>query len=365
MLSSMIAFLILISAPILTQAQTCPARGLSPWALSRFHRLITFGDSYTDESRLQYMIDHNGTPPSPGTFLPESTLLRNWARHVAVDTGLDLRNYAVSGAVCSNLITPRPFPVIRDDFPSVLEYEVPAYLAERDVKHDKSDQPIYEPPFDSTTTVFALMVGTNDLGNIAFLTDSQVAGKVLRDYTQCLFDVLDRLYASGARHFLLFNTMPLHLAPQYANDTLHGRPATRYWPDKPSNLTATAIKMLQQTTSANEILRYQTPYEVLVARRYPGAHVALFDLFELISDIHADPAQYLDRAILTKASDYEHHCDVTGEVRAYEYDHAYPDSFMWWDELHPSGRVHEIIAREVAQVLEGQFRYASYWSGGD
>ncbi|KAK0264926.1 hypothetical protein LTS09_001334 [Friedmanniomyces endolithicus] len=319
--------------------------------MRRFHHLITFGDSYTDESRLQYMIDHNGTLPSPGTFLPESKLARTWARHFAVDTGLHLRNYAVAGAVCSNLITPRPFPVIHGDFPSVLEYEVPAYIAERDAKHDVSGLPIYEPPFDPIATVFTLMVGTNDLGNIAFLTDSQVGGKVLRVYTQCLFDVMDRLYASGARHFLLFNIMPLHLAPQYANDTLHGRPATRYWPDKPSNLTGIAIKMLQQTTSVNEILRYQTPYEVLVAKRYPGAHVALFDLFELVSDIYADPAQYLNRSILTKASDYEHHCDVT-------------DSFMWWDELHPSGRVHKIIAREVAQVLEGKSRYASYWSDG-
>ncbi|TKA69618.1 hypothetical protein B0A55_06777 [Friedmanniomyces simplex] len=361
----MIRFL-LVLAPVLIRAQICPATGLSPWALNRFHRLITFGDSYTDESRLQYMIDHNGTAPPPDTVLPESTLLRNWARHVATDTGLDLQNYAVSGAVCSNHITPRPFPLIHGDFPSVLEHEIPAYayVAERDAKYDESGQPIYEPPFDSTSTVFSLMVGTNDLGNIAFLTDSQVAGKVLRDYTQCLFDALDRLYASGARQLLLFNTVPLHLAPQYANDTLDSRDATRYWPEKPSNRTAIAIKMLQQTTSVNEILRYQTPYEVLVARRYPGAHVAIFDLWELISDIYADPAGYLDRSILTKASDYEHHCDVAGEHCAYEYDHEHPDSFMWWDELHPSGRVHRVIAREVVQALEGRFRYASYWSDG-
>ncbi|KAK5745310.1 hypothetical protein LTR17_001471 [Elasticomyces elasticus] len=336
--------------------------GVSPWTLKRFRRLITFGDSYTDESRLQYMIDHNGTAPLLGAVLPESTLLRNWARHVATDTGLDLRNYAVSGAVCSNYITPRAFPSIHGDFPSVLEYEVLTYVAERDGRHHETGESIYDPPFDSASSVFSLMIGTNDLGNSAFLTDSQIAGKVLRHYTQCLYDVLDRLYASGARHFLLFNTMPLHLAPQYANDTLDGRQATRYWPDKPSDRNRVAIKMLQQTTSVNEILRYQTPYDLLVAKRFPGAHIAMFDLWALVSDVYADPAEYLDHSRSTKASDYEHHCDSAGEHCAYEYDHKHPDSFMWWDELHPSGRVHRVIAQEVVQALEGRSRYASYWS---
>jgi phospholipase/lecithinase/hemolysin len=338
------------SALLYVHAQTCPANSNSSWRLSSIRRMIAFGDSYTDESRLQYMIEHEGTSPPPGTTLPESPFLRNWARHVAIDTGVPLHNYAVSGAVCSNNITPRPFPPIHGNFPPVLENEIPAYLAERTALK-----------LDVSAAVIALMVGTNDMGNIAFLTDSQVDGKVLRDYTRCLFDALDQLYASGGRNFLLFNAAPLHLAPQYADASRDGRTATQYWPDKPSNLTALSRKMEQQTTSANEILRYQVPYEVLVAGRYPGASIALFDLWQLLSNIYATPAEYLNQSVPVRVTDHERHCDTSGDNCEYEYDNTNPDAFMWWDELHPSEQVHKIIAREVIETLDGRSRYATYW----
>ncbi|KAK5169906.1 uncharacterized protein LTR77_005884 [Saxophila tyrrhenica] len=344
-------WLVLCLVPALTYAQTCPATTSSPWRLSTSNRLVTFGDSYTDESRLQYMIDHDGKVPPLGTQLPESPLLRNWARRVAVNTGIELRNYAVSGAVCSNHITPRPFPPIRGNFPSVLEYEIPAYLEESLAAGEEG----------AVSTVFALMVGTNDLGNIGFVTDSQVDGKVLRDYTRCLFEAFDQLYASGARSFLLFNTAPLHLAPQFADDDHGGQEATQYWPDKPSNRTQIARKMEQQTTSVNEILRFQVSYEMLVAGRYPGAHIALFDTWQLLTEIYTNPTAYLNGSMPAKVSDYEHHCDVSGENCAYEYNHTSPDSFMWWDELHPSEQVHRVIAREVVETLEGRSQYAAYW----
>lgn len=43
---------------------------------------------------------------------------------------MNIYNYAVSGAVCSNNITPRWLGTINASFPSVAEYEVPAYLAD-------------------------------------------------------------------------------------------------------------------------------------------------------------------------------------------------------------------------------------------
>ena len=93
-----------------------------PWSVSNFHSLIAFGDSYTDESRLGWFINHNGSAPPAGTLLPESFSTpgggRTWPRYVVQYTGsttqkgqwdpqMTLYNYAVSGAVCSNDITPR------------------------------------------------------------------------------------------------------------------------------------------------------------------------------------------------------------------------------------------------------------------
>jgi len=88
--------------------------------VSRFNS-ITFGDSYTDENRIIYFYTHIGSAPPAGTFLPESFSTpsggRTWPRYVVQYTGhtvngawspqLTLYNYAVSGAVCSNFISPR------------------------------------------------------------------------------------------------------------------------------------------------------------------------------------------------------------------------------------------------------------------
>jgi hypothetical protein len=96
-------------------------RNNASWSASRFRSLITFGDSYTDENRLLYFFLQKNTPPPPGTLLPESYLSpsggRTWPRYVVqyageeLDgnfvAGLELYNYAVGGAVCSNEITPK------------------------------------------------------------------------------------------------------------------------------------------------------------------------------------------------------------------------------------------------------------------
>lgn len=93
----------------------------SPWSVKNFNSLITFGDSYTDESRLGWFINHNGSAPPAGALLPETFAApgggRTWPRYVVQYTGtttqgqwtpqMTLYNYAVSGAVCSNKITPR------------------------------------------------------------------------------------------------------------------------------------------------------------------------------------------------------------------------------------------------------------------
>lgn len=96
-------------------------RANTVWQVDNFDSLITFGDSYTDENRLSYIIAHNGSLPPAGTYFPEGFSTASggmtWPRFVVQYTGhdgangwepqLDLYDYAVSGAVCSNDITPR------------------------------------------------------------------------------------------------------------------------------------------------------------------------------------------------------------------------------------------------------------------
>lgn len=105
----------------LAQSARLPKRTKSVWNVENFKSFVTFGDSYTDENRLNYFATNNGSAPPPGTLLPESFSTagggRTWPRYVVQYTGdivngewvpqMTLYNYAVSGAVCSNEITPR------------------------------------------------------------------------------------------------------------------------------------------------------------------------------------------------------------------------------------------------------------------
>ncbi|EXJ80732.1 hypothetical protein A1O3_07016 [Capronia epimyces CBS 606.96] len=262
---------------------------------------------------------------------------------------MTLYNYAVGGSSCSNTITPSnlTYPRTRvqgPTFPSVLEYAIPAFEADQATTRINTSEAYFQPALTPSDSVFVMWIGTNDLRTGAsFLTDSQARGKTISDFTDCVYAALDRLYAAGARTFVLMNTAPLHLAPQFANKTLDDQGT--------GNVTAMAEKMHQLTTSINSIFKYQTPYEFRVSNRYPLARVALFDVWSLFHVIYFHPDNYFNGT---------DPADVTGCVR-WSKNKASPDSFMWQDDIHPSEQTDRIIAENFVQVLNGSSKYAQYW----
>lgn len=229
----------------------------------------------------------------------------------------------------------RILSAINAPFPAVIEYEVPAFLADRNTTRNGTDQTYFSTALSSTNAVYSLWIGTNDLGVGAFLTDSQILGNTLTDYTECIFRVFDQLYAAGGRVFVLFNNAPLHLAPLYANESIGGTGDNQYWSPKPDNHTAIAETMHEYTTSTNTIFQYQSPFELLIAGRYPGANLAVFNVFQLLSDIFDNPTAYLNGTQPANVTGYEHHCSTSGTNCTLMYNGTSSDSFMWYDELHP------------------------------
>ena len=202
-----------------------------------------------------------------------------WGHYVSRNAHLKLYNYAVSGAVCSNKITPRWLDSINAPFPSVLEYEVPAYVA--DSNHLlESGKPFLD--ISSRDTVYSMWIGTNDLGEDAFITDSQVSGKTIPDYIDCIYQVFDQIYDNGGRYFVLMNNAPLQLSPLYATPENNGVGSNHYWPNKPENITEVSYRMWEQVATANSVFQYRTPFELLVKRRYPGASFAVMDMYSLV-----------------------------------------------------------------------------------
>ncbi|PHH60345.1 hypothetical protein CDD81_1830 [Ophiocordyceps australis] len=319
---------------------------------SCFHmdNLVAFGDSYTDEGRLEYFYTHRSAPPV-GSLLPPSDKTASggysWGRFVAKTTGAKLYNYAVGGAMCSNALVNRSLDVINGPFPSVLDYEVPAF------RQDLGFPQLY-PDRRPDNTVYALWIGTNDLGIIGLLGDNQNKDVTLTTFAECVWVVLDQLYQSGARQFVVLNQLPLELAPMYATPGSSGMGNVRYWANKTAyNITEFQFKLAEYTSSVNTLFHYGIPFNLHVKARWPGASFALFDTHSLLRDIMAHPSRYLDApANITGPF----HICLQGCVNSPE-----PlSSFLWFDELHPSERTQQIIATNFVDVVKGTSKYAYY-----
>lgn len=258
--------------------------------LSHLEHLISFGDSYTDETRLSYFFQHSHAPPL-GQMTPASNQTsgggKAWGRVVADNTGAQYFDYAVGGAMCSNNITSHYFDQIHGPFPSVQDYELPTFEADLEFpnlyRHRRRDN-----------TVYTLWIGTNDLGIDGFLGDKNVKGTTIPDLVDCAWQAFDRLYRTGGRHFVLFNQAPLHLTPMYAAPEHGGTGNNNYWHDKAKyNMTKIENKMLEYEASVNRMYGYGSAFEFLVRRRWPGATLTLFDVHKLILDIRDNPSAYL------------------------------------------------------------------------
>ncbi|KAF2877391.1 hypothetical protein BDV95DRAFT_625295 [Massariosphaeria phaeospora] len=339
-----------------------PARPGRGWRAENFKTLVTFGDSYTDENRLGYFINNNGSAPSVGWEQPLGLNTASgglsWARYASLYSNTTLYNYAVSGAVCSNALTPRTFSAINAPFPSIQSYELPAYLADSTYRTPNGSAFFHGAP---ASTAYAIWIGTNDLGNDAFLTDAQVSGKTLTDYVDCVYAAMDALVAAGARSFVLLNVAPLHLLPQYAPPERGGVNATKFFPNKPANITETHYRMREAVATVNAIFRYRTPFHVAVDGRWgPDVQVADFDVSALMADIWGNPAAYLNGSAPLDVTGVINKCDAQGG-NCVEVERERRDSYMWFDELHPSEQTSRVVAREFVGVLEGRSKWARYW----
>ncbi|CAG5143813.1 uncharacterized protein ALTATR162_LOCUS1424 [Alternaria atra] len=331
------------------------------WRDGKFKTLVTFGDSYTDENRLGYFINNNGSAPPVAWQQPVGLATASgglsWARYASIYSKMNLYNYAVSGAVCSNEVTPRDFSAINAPFPDIAGYELPAFIADSKASNANGTKFFTG---KASTTVYAIWIGTNDLGNGAFLTDSQVPGKTVADYMDCVYDQITRLYENGGRNFVIMNLAPLNLLPQYQQPQDGGLQTTQYYPDVPGkNLTEVHGRIQNTVAALNQVYKYRTPFEAKVEEVWEDANVASFDVNALMTDIYNNPASYLNgTGAPLNVKGVEHLCDAQGS-NCTSTDS--PDSFMWYDPLHPSEQTSRVVAREFVGVLGGKSKWATYW----
>ncbi|ETS78417.1 hypothetical protein PFICI_10479 [Pestalotiopsis fici W106-1] len=238
-----------------------------------FEHLVSFGDSYTAQPST------NSTSTSTGG--------RIWPRMVADAAGAALHNYARSGATCTNEYRS---PGNSASSTSILDDELPKF---KSTWADANDT--VSASLDPSTTVYSIWIGTNDLGYNAFINAGNPPSYNITSVVDCIWTAMDELYSLGANYFVLMNTAPLQLSPEYGLPDAGGVGDNEYWALKTQqNVTLTSYIMLEFTVSVNFMLAYGTPFELLVQDRWPNATIALFDVHRLMMDIYADGAAYLD-----------------------------------------------------------------------
>ncbi|RAL16775.1 SGNH/GDSL hydrolase family protein [Aspergillus homomorphus CBS 101889] len=321
----------------------CAPSKRSQALLKKFSSLVVFGDSYTDDGVYSY------TPPVAEQSTNEWDGGRAWPSYVQQYSGINLYDYAVAGAVCDVMVANSQRNAVKQD-------QLPAFLADRQYINKTTGQTaLINRPEE---TVYAIWIGTNDLGYGGFLTEVQPAGMPLTYFTECVYTQLDRLHAIGARNFVLMNLAPLDLAPEYALPQNGGLPAGEYWTDKSTynaNITQSSEKMRQYATMVNAVFEYQTPYDVQIAKRYPHSSFAIYDVHSLMTDIWKNPSNYLNGTAPLNVTSSIYRCGNACKSNAVR------DSYMWWNDLHPSEQTDRIIAREFVKLVKGQSKWATYW----
>ncbi|OCB89669.1 carbohydrate esterase family 16 protein [Sanghuangporus baumii] len=281
---------------------------------SRIKNIVTFGDSYT---QVEQATGDGG---------------QAWPVYVADYANLNLHPFARAGAVCSNNLTFKPFP-------SIVESQVPLFLEEKTNETLRLNQ---------AETIYTLWIGTNDVGVGALLTGDQTKGVTLVDTVDCAVNWVRTLYQNGARNFIFQNMIPLQLTILYSANSY----PNHYWLFE-RNTTEWNVFMTELTTSGNAIAKLMLQDLV---REYPGAHVGLFNSHGLFMDIHDNPSKYLNGTAPL---------NVTGAVVSCVYPEggvgspactivnslSDRDSYMWFDELHPSEQVDRTIARHIANAI--------------
>ncbi|KAI0307236.1 hypothetical protein B0F90DRAFT_1622154 [Multifurca ochricompacta] len=150
-------------------------------------------------------------------------------------------------------------------------------------------------------TVFVTWVGANDC-RILYTNDKAEITPIIAT----LFAAQDGLYRAGARNFLFIDVPPLHMSP----------------------IGNMGDKVVRFRNWNDELRRGLATF----TSRYPDATVMVFSAWETFSRILSDPARY-------------------GFNPA---DRNTQGGSIWFDFMHPTSRVHNILAGEIAQFLASQ-----------
>lgn len=274
------------------------------WAGPAFSKVVVFGDSLSDTGNL-YTLTGGGFPIAPVYYEGRQSNGPVWVEYVADRLGLAnaIENYAVVGALT------RPAPLVptgnvwSSTFPGLdgtdVHSQVLQYLADAGGVADPA-------------AVYVLQGGANDFNNVA--NPAVIVGN--------LVGTLATLEAAGAQHVMLVNLPDIGRTPRVILAEAMG-----ILPPGTAAYLSSVCAQLNQALAANAAA--VTPASVTLT---------MIDLYGFMNIITDDPADFgFDQPVLPYL---------------YVNDGSDPATWVFWDDLHPTTRAHQLWAEDALnQVL--------------
>jgi len=263
---------------------------------SGFSNLYFYGDSLTDQGNL-FAATAGTQPPNPPYFNGRFSSGPVWAEYVSTALGfpsspaiLGGNNYAVAGARTGSHPAGNAFGL--------------------------TGQTATGPAVGDPDALYFVWIGGNDLSDAIATADPTAAAAIVNTALANLNSALNALAANGARQFVVLNVPDLSLTPGVIE----------------LNSPVASAFASQLTQSFNSGIPSAT-------LGVPATTLLFYDVNQLFGEILGDPAVLADLGIT----------NTTG--RANDSPGADPNTFLFMDDLHPTGPVHEFLAeRIVAEV---------------
>jgi thermolabile hemolysin len=271
---------------------------------NKINKMVVLGDSLSDNQNLWNATQWQ-MPNQNSWFMGHFSNSHVWDEYVATNLNLPAYNWAVAGAAADAYYV---IPGVSQQVDSFLIYKQSA------------------PNYQVSNTLFTVMIGGNDLVNYGRSVDSILAAEQ---------QGLEKLINAGARNILLMNLPDLSRAPtfQYRSD---------------------AAAIAAQVAEFNR--RLPQLRDTLQAKYGSSLVIRMFDTYAMMSDIFANPAKYgisnTTQSCLNINSSSSTNYLSSQSLRP---ECSNPDTFIFWDTLHPTTRTHKIMADSVTLFLKANF----------
>jgi outer membrane lipase/esterase len=274
---------------------------------NRFDKVVIFGDSFSD-TRLVYRLTNHTKPTGPHFYQDRYCDGPIWVDRLEVP---EKYCYAVGGAVTDNDIFKGLLESPTFRVPGVRQ-QIVTYLEEARKNN-----------FDIALPLYIIWIGYNN-----FVLNPTVDPKLVVD---SLIKAIQDLLAVGAKNFLIFNEAPFQAFPHFRKFNK----AEFY-----TQLTDSFNKELEE--------RLET-----LQRGQPKTSIYMFDNHALITKI-------ISKKSSTTFTNTMNECWKRYSINSGESRCPNPKQYVFYDEIHFSSSIHQLITNAIQSFLSFNFRKNTY-----